>query len=69
MRYVFPASPADEAGLKAGDRVTFATDLASLSELWRHPGLTPYLSGRPMRTEPPRGDMLTRPVLNSREAC
>jgi di/tricarboxylate transporter/Trk K+ transport system NAD-binding subunit len=36
--------------LKAGDRVTFATDLASLSELWRHPGLTPYLSGRPMRT-------------------
>ncbi len=36
--------------LRAGDRVTFATDLASLSELWRHPGLTPFLSGIPMQT-------------------
>ncbi|MDJ0874506.1 MAG: SLC13 family permease [Desulfobacterales bacterium] len=36
--------------LEAGDRVTFATDLASLSELWRHPGLTPFISGNPMTT-------------------
>ncbi len=45
--------PVDEADLmmEAGDRVTFATDLASLSELWRHPGLTPFVSGIPMKTE------------------
>ncbi len=45
--------PVDEPGLmmEAGDRVTFATDLASLSELWRHPGLTPFVSGIPMKTE------------------
>ena len=44
--------PVDQPALllKAGDRVTFATDLASLSELWRHPGLTPFLSGIPMKT-------------------
>ena len=34
--------------LQANDRVAFATDLASLSELWRHPGLVPYISGKPM---------------------
>ncbi len=45
--------PADqpELLLEAGDRVTFATDLASLSELWRHPGLTPFVSGQAMQTE------------------
>ena len=54
--------------LKAGDRVTFATDLESLSELWRHPGLTPFLSGTPMQT-PRHTHQLVNATISRRNAA